>query len=128
MDQEETKEICVNFLEKNFTFLNPKKMIDPLWRFTSDIMNSWKISKEEKGFRINFLLHVAGMLERVLLEQPLTGTEEEEQAVLSSEGYDQLHVHVLSLGRTLNLMIPLIEEYYLLAMINRQLVRNTQKK
>lgn len=120
LDLEETKEVCVKFLEKSFTFLNPKKMIDPLWQFTSDIMNTWGIPSDEKGFRINFLLHVAGMLERVLLNQPLTGTEKEEKTALESEEYEQLHVHVLSLGRTLNLMIPLIEEYYLLTMIQRQ--------
>ena len=107
-------------LETNFTFLNPKKMIEPLWQFTADVMHTWQIATAEKGFRINFLLHSAGMLERVLLDQPLTGTLEEEQSLLADPEYEQLHRHVLSLGRTLNLMIPLVEEYYLLSMIHRQ--------
>lgn len=123
LDQEETKAVCISFLEKSFTFLNPKKIIDPLWQFTSDVMNTWQISREEKGFRINFLLHVAGMLERVLLNQPLTCTKEEELELTVSEEYEKLHVHVLSLGRTLNLMVPLTEEYYLVAMIKRQIIR-----
>ncbi|MBS4534488.1 sigma 54-interacting transcriptional regulator [Clostridium sp. D2Q-14] len=121
LDYKETKQVCMDFLEKNFTFLNPKKMIDPLWQFTEDIMNTWRVSKEEEGFRINFLLHAAGMLERVLLHQPLTGAEEEERALQDDEHYDKLHVHVLSLGRILNLTIPLMEEFYLLALIKRQL-------
>lgn len=120
MDQEQTKQVCIEFLENNYTFLNPKKMIEPLWQFASDIMNSWHIASEEKGFRINFLLHAAGILERVLLNQPLSTTNEEVHWLQASEDYEQLHVHVQSLGRTLNLMIPLAEEYYLLAMIHRQ--------
>jgi transcriptional regulatory protein LevR len=65
LNQEQTKQVCIEFLENNYTFLNPKKMIEPLWKFTADVMNSSHIPSEEKGFRINFLLHAAGLLERV---------------------------------------------------------------
>lgn len=118
LNLQETKEICLEYLETNFTFLNPKKMIEPLWQFTEDVMTTWQIPQKEAGFRINFLLHSAGMLERILLQQPLTGTEEAD--MMTDELYEQLHVHLLSLGRTLNLTIPVIEEYYLWAMIHRK--------
>lgn len=121
LDQEETKRVCIEFLEKNFTFLNPKKMIEPLWQFAEDVMTAWEISLEERGFKINFVLHAAGMLERILLNQPLTGEATDEQSVLMNAEYEKLHVHVLSLGRTLNLVVPVMEEFYLMSMIQRQI-------
>ena len=121
LEHAEIKEVCIMYLEKSFTFLNPQKMIEPLWQFTSDVMNSWEISIDGKGFRINFLLHAAGMLERVLLNQPLTIEDEELQKMLVAQEYEQLHIHTVSLGRIFNLSIPEAEEYYLWAMIRRQI-------
>ena len=121
LESEEVKEVCLMYLEKSFTFLNPQKMIDPLWQFTSDVMSSWEISVDGKGFRINFLLHVAGLLERVLLNQPLTVEDEELQRMLVAQEYEQLHIHTVSLGRIFNLVIPSTEEYYLWTMIQRQI-------
>ncbi|WP_412766481.1 sigma-54-dependent transcriptional regulator [Tetragenococcus koreensis] len=116
----ETKEICLNYLEKNFTFLNPQKLIEPLLQFTEEIMDNWHILKEEQGFCINFLLHAAGMIERVILQQPLTAPENEEENLQDEPDYEALHIQVLSLGRVLNLTFPPAEEVYLLALIKRQ--------
>ncbi|HLQ40281.1 MAG TPA: sigma 54-interacting transcriptional regulator [Tetragenococcus sp.] len=120
-DQENTQEICLNYLEQNFTFLNPKKIIEPLWQFTREIMYHWEVSETEQGFLINFLLHSAGMIERIILQQPLTGTKEEIKDLQADPAYAALHVQVLSLDRTLNITVPLAEEYYLLALIKRQI-------
>ncbi|WP_028790860.1 sigma-54-dependent transcriptional regulator [Tetragenococcus muriaticus] len=116
-----TKEVCLDYLEKNFTFLNPQKLIDPLLQFTKDIMENWQIEKQEQGFFINFLLHAAGMVERVVLQQPLTATEEEKENLKNDSEYEALHVQVLSLSRVLNLVFPKAEEVYLLDLIERQI-------
>ncbi|WP_068707149.1 sigma-54-dependent transcriptional regulator [Tetragenococcus solitarius] len=121
-DESETREVCLNYLEKNFTFLNPQKLIDPLLQFTEEVMNNWQIASEEQGFRINFLLHAAGMVERAALQQPLSTSEEEKQKLLNDPDYESLHIQVLSLSRVLNLTFPITEEVYLLALINHQIV------
>ncbi|AYW48926.1 transcription antiterminator BglG [Tetragenococcus osmophilus] len=116
-----TKEVCLDYLGKNFTFLNPQKLIDPLLQFTEDIMENWEIAKQEQGFFINFLLHAAGMVERAVLRQPLTATEKEKEDLKNDSAYEALHVQVLSLGRVLNLTFSKAEEVYLLDLIKRQM-------
>lgn len=119
-DDEQLREVCLDYLEESFTFLNPKKMIEPLWQFTQEIMRHWQIAKTEQGFLVNFLLHAAGMIERLILRQPLSATADEKQELCQDPDYEALHIQILSLDRILNLTIPLAEEYYLLALIQRQ--------
>ncbi|WP_289942733.1 sigma-54-dependent transcriptional regulator [Tetragenococcus halophilus] len=116
----ETKDVCLNYLEKNFTFLNPQKLIAPLLQFTEEIMDNWQIPRKEQGFCINFLLHAAGMVERVVLQQPLTVSEDEKVGLQNNSEYEALHLQVTSLSRVLNLNFPVSEEFYLLELIKRQ--------
>lgn len=120
LEAEKVKKICLEYLEKNFTFLNPYKLIEPLIQFSEAIMHTWNISFEKQGFKINFLLHTAGMLERIVLQQPLSGTLEQEEELKKDPFYEKLHVHVQSLGRTMNLSIPSLEIYYLLLLIKKE--------
>lgn len=84
-------------------------------------MDNWQIAKGERGFRINFLLHAAGMVERAALQQPLSASEEDKQELLNDVDYESLHIQVLSLSRVLDLTFPIAEEVYLFALINHQI-------
>ncbi len=119
LDRSDLRQICIDYMAENFTFINPQKLIDPLLQFTQDVMYSWKIPIDKSAFQINFLLHVAGMVERIVLQQPLSGTVEEETSLAADPMYASLHVKTLSLARTLNLTITAMEEYYLLLLIKK---------
>ncbi|WP_313265884.1 hypothetical protein, partial [Enterococcus sp.] len=67
--------------------------------------------------------HSAGMLERIILRQPLTVGEKELEAMRSDPLYALLHVHVQSFSRLMNIEIPDAEEYYLM-----ELVKNHREK
>ena len=73
--------------------------------------------RAQQGFQINFVMHGAGMLERILLRQPLTVSEIDLAAMEENPLYGQLHVHVQSFSRLMNIEVPKTEEYYLLELI-----------
>ncbi len=123
LDDQQSKAICIGYLEENFTYINAKKVVDPLWQFSIELIRDLELNDARQGFQINFVLHTAGMLERIVLRQPLTVSTEELADMYHHPQYEQLHVHVQSFARLMNLAIPDAEEYYLLA-----LIKNHQEK
>ena len=116
-ETDDTKELCIQFLERNVTFINPKKVIDLLWSFADKVIEEWQFVEELKGFRINFILHCGNMLERNVLKKPLSEPENCQQKLLAEPLYEKLHLYTQSLARMLNIEIPMVEEYYLLELI-----------
>ena len=116
-ETDDTKELCIQFLERNVTFINPKKVIDLLWSFADKVIEEWQFAEELKGFRINFILHCGNMLERNVLKKPLSEPENCQQKLLAEPLYEKLHLYTQSLARMLNIEIPMVEEYYLLELI-----------
>lgn len=116
-ETDDTKELCIQFLERNVTFINPKKVIDLLWSFADKVIEEWQFADELKGFRINFILHCGNMLERNVLKKPLSEPENCQQKLLAEPLYEKLHLYTQSLARMLNIEIPIVEEYYLLELI-----------
>lgn len=117
LDDRQAKEICVRYLEENFTYVNAKKVVEPLWKFGEEIIHDLDLVGAQQGFQINFVMHGAGMLERILLRQPLTVSEIDLAAMEENPLYGQLHVHVQSFSRLMNIEVPKTEEYYLLELI-----------
>ncbi|WP_445971458.1 hypothetical protein IGI71_001311 [Enterococcus sp. DIV1279b] len=117
LDDRQAKEICVRYLEENFTYINAKKVVEPLWKFGEEIIHDLDLVGAQQGFQINFVMHGAGMLERILLRQPLTVSEIDLAAMEENPLYGQLHVHVQSFSRLMNIEVPKTEEYYLLELI-----------
>lgn len=59
-DSELTLEKASRFAEymtQSFTFLNPQKLIDPLWKFSSSLIKN----EENYSQVINLLMHLAGI-------------------------------------------------------------------
>jgi transcriptional regulatory protein LevR len=54
-------------MEQNLTFVNPRKVIAPLWQFGQQLINDLELVDALPGFQINFVLHSAGMIERIML-------------------------------------------------------------
>lgn len=123
LGEEQAEEICFKYMEQNLTFVNPRKVIEPLWQFGHQLINDLELTDAIPGFQINFVLHSAGMIERIVLKQPLTVDEPLVSELKQEPMYKKLHIHVRSFSRLLNVEIPESEEYYL-----AELIKNHQEK
>ena len=123
LGEEQAEEICFKYMEQNLTFVNPRKVIEPLWQFGHQLINDLELTDALPGFQINFVLHSAGMIERIVLKQPLTVDESLVSELKQEPMYKKLHIHVRSFSRLLNVEIPKSEEYYL-----AELIKNHQEK
>lgn len=117
---DEARKICLSYLEENVLFLNPVKVIDVLWEVAEKLCDYWYGAEKQVHFQINFTLHVAGMLERLLLQQPLAGTKDEEEQVLRHPDYQVLNDVLSEIETTFNLSLPMIEKYYIIGMLDTQ--------
>ncbi|MBO0441768.1 sigma-54-dependent transcriptional regulator [Candidatus Enterococcus ikei] len=114
------KKICIDYMEESFTFINPKKVIDPLWEFT-DIIRTKLELQLDYSFYVNLVMHLAGMLERVLQNDTLTLTKEELNQITAEPSYEVVMKAGLYLKQTFNVELPMEEVYYII-----QLIKNTQ--
>lgn len=112
LTEDKAKTLAINFMEENATYLNPKKMAEPIWQFVMDILKEEHFEKAY-GLAINLALHTSGMLERAICKDPLSIPEEKRQSLLAAKDYPILHFHVKTLERYLHIKIPVEEEFYL---------------
>lgn len=113
----DTKELCEEYLGTYFTFLNPHKLIDILWEYSQVI----EMELEEtfsNSLKIGLVMHVAGVLERVLLNDTLSSEKE------SIEKTNPYYAAVLKgnalIKAKLNLEIPDSEIVYILKIFETQ--------
>gem|GEM_PF-5200497 len=65
---------CQTFLGEHYTFINPQKLIFPLWHFMETIEQDGHLHSTN-SFKLNIILHIAGTIERTLQQQPLATDE-----------------------------------------------------
>lgn len=121
MNEQTARQACLDYMEESFTFINPKKVIDPLWQF-ADIIRTKLSLKLDYTFYVNLIMHLAGMLERVLQHETLSLTEDELNHIISEPSYEVVAKAALFLKQTFQLELPLEEIYYII-----QLIKNTQQ-
>ncbi|MGM9902945.1 MAG: sigma-54-dependent transcriptional regulator [Enterococcus sp.] len=122
------KNTCVTFITDNFTFINANKLINPLWQFAKEVAEKTEMDAQEYGFMINLVLHTVGMIERIILNEPLTVAPEECQSAKEDPLYDQLLDTLTNLEEQIKLRTPLEEVYYLLKLIHNQLDKKEYTK
>lgn len=120
LDEVAAKKLCIDYMEESFTFINPKKVIDPLWEFT-DIIRTKLDLQLDYSFYVNLVMHLAGMLERVLQHDTLSLTEEELKQITAEPSYEIVMKAALYLKQVFKLELPMEEVYYII-----QLIKNTQ--
>lgn len=118
---QEQRQACLTYLEEAVTFLNPIKVLDPLWDLVEQLCAEWYPDKREEKVRINFVLHLANMMERILLGEPLVGTAIEEQVVKNHPKAQFLANTLTSIEESFRLKVPVTERYYLLMMLDNVL-------
>ncbi len=97
-------------------------MVEPLWKFGEEIIHDLDLVGAQQGFQINFVMHGAGMLERILLRQPLTVSEIDLAAM--ENPLRPITCACQSFSRLMNIEVPKTEEYYLLELIKTITKRN----
>ncbi len=121
LNEETAKSTCVSFIADNFTFINGEKLIDPLWKFADGLMDSASIDVKEYGFMINLVLHAAGMIERVILNEPLSVENQDNRSIKNDPLYVKIVEPLNELEGKIKVKFPLEEVYYLLKMITNHL-------
>ncbi|MCA9766859.1 MAG: PRD domain-containing protein, partial [Carnobacterium sp.] len=112
----DTKELCEDYLGTYFTFLNPKKLISILWEY-SDIIEANKKQAFSNSLKIGLIMHIAGVLERVLLNDTLSSQEEYEEDHLFLDAVLEANTMIKT---KLNLIIPDSEIFYILKIFDAQ--------
>lgn len=89
---EETKKIelnpqtaiqhCIKFIEESYTFVNSKKIIEPLWELSEKVIENDE-QPQTLAIMMNFIMHMAGVLERCALQKPLI-IDDETQIIYSN--------------------------------------------
>lgn len=120
LDESRAKQLCIHYMEENFTFINGSKLIDPLWQFAEGSVQTLQISKEDFGLKINLVTHLAGMIERIILNEPLANDVSWEQTDLV-DLYKQTQGLWKDLEKRVKLTIPINEIYYVLKIFENHL-------
>ncbi|GCF92839.1 transcription antiterminator BglG [Enterococcus florum] len=112
MTFDSARKLCLDFMTDSYTFINPKKIIDPLWRLAESLVEDDGQSSNY-AMMVNFVMHMAGAIERGVLNQPL----EIDQATL--DNYQEVTDNTL-MNRGLNelesqirIEFPESERYYI---------------
>lgn len=109
---ESAREYCLKFMGESFTFINPQKLIDPLWQLATKVIEHAGHAKDY-ALMMNFVMHMSGAVERCILRQPLQIDD------LMLETYHQIgNNKVMNRGlddleSQLHITIPESERYYI---------------
>ena len=121
LDEETSKKSCLEFITQNFTFINGTKFIDPLWEFAGAMARAVAIDKTEYGFKINLVLHTVGMIERIILNEPLIVESNELEGMLTDEYYLLVEAQLSDLEYQIKVKTPPAEIYFLVKLIRNHL-------
>lgn len=120
LDEKAAKETCLAYMEASFTFINPKKVIEPLWEFTSTLQKNLSLPKDYNFF-INLIMHLAGTIERTIRNDELSVDENELKRISKEPIYSVVNEAADYLKQTFQLKLSQAEIYYIV-----QLIKNTQ--
>jgi len=121
VDEEQARNACIDYMRQSFVFINPDKVIDPLWQFAERVSGS--LSRPvEYTFYLNLIMHLAGMLERLIHREPLTVEKDQIDSLQRDAAYDAVVRAVAALESTFKVSVPQSELYFLV-----QIAQNAQK-
>ena len=124
LDPTQSWEIVYNYLGEHFMYLNPAKVLPPFWEFAQALTTAFLPAPNE-AFTINLIMHLGGMVERIIQQDCLT-VEAGYESIFELAEFKQVAGYAQQLGTQLNLEIPLIEVYYLYQILNNTLATNRE--
>lgn len=119
LNDDQSWELCEKYLRENFTFINPEKVMQPLWDFTSELTAAF-LKEVDQAFTINMVMHLGGMVERILRQDCLQIPDDQ---VLDEQEDRFVQVREIAqmLEAALLITIPPEEIYYILQILNNTL-------
>lgn len=121
LDETKARELCTKFMEESYTFINPYKLIDPLWRLAQTVIDSSGDSSDY-ALMVNFVMHMAGTIERGILQQPLKVDDESKRMYQNVTDNVVMNRGLNELESQLRITIPTSERYYIY-----QLLKNNEE-
>ncbi|MER2174621.1 MAG: sigma 54-interacting transcriptional regulator [Carnobacterium sp.] len=115
VDSVDTKQLCEEYLGTYFTFLNPQKFINILWDYT-EIIEEKLNKKLSNSVQIGLLMHMAGVIERVLFSDPMSRSDETINK--DSIYYQSVKEANELLESRLNMTIPESELFYIVKIVD----------
>ncbi|WP_265455425.1 sigma-54-dependent transcriptional regulator [Enterococcus sp. HY326] len=120
LTESSAKQIAVDYILESFTFINGKKIIEPLWQFTDELFDTFFDHPMDYSTYINLVIHLAGAIERIILKETLTVNQHELQEMKKNPAYNKLHQLTQKINTSLHLEVPEVEEFFVLQFINNQ--------
>jgi transcriptional regulatory protein LevR/transcriptional regulator with AAA-type ATPase domain len=117
LDNESARKVCLNYMEESFTFINPKKLLDPLWEMAEALAKEAK-REIDFAFYINLVMHMAGVVERSVLHDPLTATETLATTFKEDDKHDFVLAEIKKIENKLHVKISQEECYYIIQLLN----------
>ena len=116
-----SQETVCQYLEKYYTFINPKKIIGILWQYC-DLIERLGTVKFSQAGRMGLVTHLAGAIERYLLKTPITATPEEMAELEHEENFAAVKKADMMLKERLNIEFAPAEVYYIVKMVDTEKV------
>ncbi|MBS7577397.1 MULTISPECIES: sigma 54-interacting transcriptional regulator [unclassified Enterococcus] len=114
---DKARSLCIDFMEKNFTFINSQKLIEPLWTTVNQlVVDDQKADTYAK--MMNLTMHLAGAVERAALKQPLLLDAQTLDHFKAFKAQDNFDEKLNALESELNLTLNEAERYYIYKIIN----------
>ncbi len=123
LSDEEGQKMCYEYMQESFTFINPDKLVQPLWDFTDKICQIKNLNSEIP-FYINLCMHTAGAIERELRNDRLTASQEELADFEKSVLYQEILPAFDLLENLLQLEISEAECYFIIKIIENEIDKN----
>ena len=115
-----TQHELIDLLAESFTFINPKKLLPLFQHYFDYCKDNWQTILPEE-LRLNLVVHLAGMVERLLRQEPLTITATETKSLEQNVNYDVLQQATTNLEVQLNIQVPAGEVYYISTLLDTQI-------
>lgn len=120
LDDQQSWEICQDYLRTNFTFINVEKVMEPFWAFTQKLTEVFLGGLTNQAFTINMIMHLGGMVERIVRQDCLT-VPEDQRSDYNLERFQQVKEIAKIVEEALLIKIPPEELYYLVQILNNTL-------
>ncbi|WP_056957203.1 sigma-54-dependent transcriptional regulator [Ligilactobacillus apodemi] len=115
--------MAIRYLEQYYTFINPKKIIGVLWGYC-DLLEAETDLHLSASRRLALIMHLGGVIERVLLGAPVTMTAEQEAEYTASVWKRAVESADDYLKEKLDLTIAPAEEYYIAKLLDTELLKS----
>lgn len=120
LNVEQAKKLCIQYMDQSYLFINPNKLIEPLWQTAETIHQKFSLTIDY-AFYVNLIMHLAGALERILQHSSLAVNNKQLIALNQEPIYKETKKIIEELERTLNVEWTKEEIYYVVQMIKNTL-------